>query len=179
MSSCEPECICCCLPCIAGWACIYFTYTGIASGSKRCFVAINGIFESRSDGDEGSGQPEALSEEDHGHPSHPYRFQDLTYPHDDELEEKIPTQHSPSSRTSRESSREYLEDEDEEHQRATLDLDATASENIQHPEVSTQPAPTPQMIQIPAKAMPPIRSKVDPGYDGSRELNRGLERQSG
>ncbi|TEB38041.1 hypothetical protein FA13DRAFT_1725662 [Coprinellus micaceus] len=29
MSTCDSDCICCCLPCVVCWACIYMTYAGV------------------------------------------------------------------------------------------------------------------------------------------------------
>ncbi|KAF6746804.1 hypothetical protein DFP72DRAFT_622063 [Ephemerocybe angulata] len=37
MSSCESDCICCCLPCVVGWACIYFTYSGVRGIGRYCY----------------------------------------------------------------------------------------------------------------------------------------------
>ncbi|EFI28079.1 hypothetical protein CC1G_14106 [Coprinopsis cinerea okayama7 len=37
MSSCSDDCICCFLPCIVCWACVYYAYAGVRSACKFCY----------------------------------------------------------------------------------------------------------------------------------------------
>ncbi|TFK26310.1 hypothetical protein FA15DRAFT_667608 [Coprinopsis marcescibilis] len=64
MSSCSDDCICCCLPVIVCWACVYYTFAGVRSACKYCYKKCRPRSSSTDD------EPEQREKEDPSAPPH-------------------------------------------------------------------------------------------------------------
>ncbi|KAH6910216.1 hypothetical protein BKA70DRAFT_1466621 [Coprinopsis sp. MPI-PUGE-AT-0042] len=43
MSTCSDDCICCCLPCVVCWACVYYSYVGVTRSCRWCYRKCRGL----------------------------------------------------------------------------------------------------------------------------------------